>query len=80
VLFGLVVASGIGFLVFQAGWGLWVGASSDDPDRALVLWRDPVRALAEASGEEMDPAGEIDPARGSRVAPAETLSVSVPRP
>jgi hypothetical protein len=26
-----------------------------------VLWHDPVRALAEATGARLDPAGEIDP-------------------
>ena len=56
-------------LVLQAGWQMLVGASADDPSRAVVVWRDPVRALAEAAGAEVDPAGEIDPARGSRVEP-----------
>ncbi len=78
VIFGLVVLGTVGFLILQAGWGLLVGATSEDPDRALVVWRDPVRALAEASGEVVDPAGEIDPSRGSRVAPV--LADSVPRP
>lgn len=59
----------VSLLVLQAGWRMLVGASADDPSRAVVVWRDPVRALAESVGAEVDPAGEIDPSRGSRVEP-----------
>lgn len=59
----------VSLLVLQAGWRMLVGASADDPARAVVVWRDPVRSLAEAVGAEVDPAGEIDPSRGSRVEP-----------
>lgn len=59
----------VSLLVLQAGWRMLVGASADDPSRAVVVWRDPVRSLAEAVGAEVDPAGEIDPSRGSRVDP-----------
>ena len=55
-----------GFVVARAGWNVLVGAADDDPDRAVVIWRDPVRALAEATGAEVDPSLEIDPAEGSR--------------
>ncbi len=65
----LVVLLVVSLLVLQAGWRMLVGASADDPSRAVVVWRDPVRALAESVGAEVDPAGEIDPARGSRVEP-----------
>ncbi|MEM9177932.1 MAG: helix-turn-helix transcriptional regulator [Myxococcota bacterium] len=66
---GLTLILVVALLVLQAGWRMLVGASADDPSRAVVVWRDPVRALAEAAGAEVDPAGEIDPARGSRVEP-----------
>ena len=59
----------VALLVLQAGWQLLVGASAVEPSRAVVIWRDPVRALADAAGAEVDPAGEIDPSRGSRVEP-----------
>lgn len=57
----------VALLVIQAGWHMLVGTSADDPARAVVVWHDPVRALADAAGAEVDPAGEIDPSRGSRV-------------
>ena len=59
----------VALLVLQAGWQMLVGASAVEPSRAVVIWRDPVRALADAAGAEVDPAGEIDPSRGSRVEP-----------
>ena len=65
----LAVILAVALLVLQAGWQMLVGASAEDPSRQVVVWRDPVRALAEAAGAEVDPAGEIDPARGSRVEP-----------
>ena len=61
-----LVFLGTGALVVRAGWRLLVGAGDADPARAVVVWRDPVHALAEASGAEVDPALEIDPAEGSR--------------
>ena len=64
VLGAILVVLGI---VVHAGWQMLVGESASDPGRAVVVWRDPVRALAEAAGAEVDPAREIDPARGSRV-------------
>ncbi|MGB0621038.1 MAG: helix-turn-helix domain-containing protein [Myxococcota bacterium] len=67
VLWGLAATVLVALLVLQAGWRMLVGASADDPSRQVVIWQDPVRALAEATGAEVDPAGEIDPARGSRV-------------
>ena len=62
----LLVLSATGFVVARAGWNVLIGAADDDPDRAVVIWRDPVRALAEATGAEVDPSLEIDPAEGSR--------------
>ena len=58
----LVVVGVIAFLALQAGWRLLVGSSGDEPGREVVIWRDPVRSLAEATGAVVDPAGEIDPA------------------
>jgi transcriptional regulator with XRE-family HTH domain len=62
----LAVAGVIAFLAFQAGWRLLVGSSADEPGREVVIWRDPVRSLAEATGVEVDAVGEIDPASLSR--------------
>lgn len=64
VLAVLVLLLATGLFVLQAGWRLMVGAS-DDPARAVVVWRDPVRALADEQGVEVDPAQEIAPGRGS---------------
>jgi hypothetical protein len=62
----LLVAGLISFLILQAGWRLLVGSNADDPSREIVIWRDPVRSLAEATGAEVDPAGEIAPFQGTR--------------
>ena len=62
----LLVLCATGFVVARAGWNVLIGDADDDPDRAVVIWRDPVRALAEATGAEVDPSLEIDPAEGSR--------------
>lgn len=62
----LLLLLGTGALVLRAGWRLLAGSHDADPSRAVVVWRDPVHALAEASGAEVDPSLEIDPARGSR--------------
>ena len=70
VLLALALAAGTGMLVLQTGWRLLVGSAGDDSRMAVIRWRDPVHALAEASGAEVDPAREIDPLRGSRLAPS----------
>jgi len=75
---GIIIVATVGFLIAQAGWRLLVGASSEDASRAVVIWRDPVRMLAEESGEEVDPAREIDPALGSRAALVESPTVPAP--
>jgi hypothetical protein len=49
------------FFVLRAGWNVLLGEASTAGSREVVLWHDPVRALAEATGVELDPAGEIDP-------------------
>ncbi len=72
----LLVMAALGLLLLQAGWRVLVGSGSDDPDRQVIVWRDPVRSLAEATGAEVDPAGEIDPSRGTRL---ETLGFEAPR-
>lgn len=64
----LVVIAILAVLLVQAGWRVLVGSGSDDPGREVIVWRDPVRSLAEATGAEVDPSGEIDPSRGTRVA------------
>jgi hypothetical protein len=65
VLAALAAVALIGFLLLQAGWRVLV---EGDVEREVVLWRDPVRSLAEAAGVEVDPAGEIEP-RPAPVAP-----------
>ena len=66
---GLTIGLLLVTLVLQSGWRLLVGGGASDPSRAVIVWRDPVRALADSVGADVDPAGEIDPARGSRVEP-----------
>lgn len=67
----LLALIGLSLLVLQAGWGVLVGSTENDPARQVVVWRDPVRTLAEATGAEVDPAAEIDPRNGSsRFGPA----------
>jgi cytoskeletal protein RodZ len=56
LLLGLVVI----FFVLRAGWSVLLGDASTPGSREVVLWHDPVRALAEATGVQLDPAGEID--------------------
>jgi transcriptional regulator with XRE-family HTH domain len=72
----LFVMASLGLLLLQAGWRVLVGSGSEDPDRKLIVWRDPVRSLAEATGAEVDPAGEIDPSQGTRL---ETLGLEATR-
>lgn len=57
LLLMLVVA----FFVLRTGWNILLGEASRPGSREAVLWHDPVRALAEATGAQLDPAGEIDP-------------------
>ncbi len=54
---GLVV----GFFALRAGWRLLLGTASRPASREVLLWQDPVRALAEATGARLDPSGAIDP-------------------
>lgn len=49
------------FFVLRAGWNVLLGEASTPGSREVVLWHDPVRALAEATGAQLDPAGEIGP-------------------
>jgi hypothetical protein len=58
VILSLLVAA---FFVLRAGWNVLLGEASTPGSREVVLWHDPVRALAEATGARLDPAGEIDP-------------------
>ncbi|MFK7894258.1 MAG: helix-turn-helix domain-containing protein [Myxococcota bacterium] len=56
----------VGFVILRTGWNVLVGVTSDAGRGEVVLWQDPVRALAEATGAAVDPMAEIDP-RGSGV-------------
>ena len=49
------------FFVLRAGWNVLLGEASTPGSREVVLWHDPVRALAEATGVRVDAAGEIGP-------------------
>jgi len=46
----LIVVLAMGFLGLRAVWRGLVGAASTTGERAVVLWQDPVRSLAEATG------------------------------
>jgi transcriptional regulator with XRE-family HTH domain len=48
-------------LGLRAIWGLLLGDASQPASREVVIWRDPVHSLAEATGEEVDPRAEIGP-------------------
>ena len=57
----------VGFLILRPGWNVLVGVTSDSGRGEVVLWQDPVRALAEATGAPLDPSAEMDPgARSGR--------------
>jgi len=71
----LVTLSVIAFFVLQAGWRMLVGSDIPEPGREIVIWRDPVRSLAEAMGVEVDPAREIGPAEDARL---ETSRAAIP--
>jgi cytoskeletal protein RodZ len=49
------------FFVLRAGWNVLLGAASTPGSSEVVIWQDPVRALAEATGLQLDAVGEIDP-------------------
>lgn len=49
----------IAFFVLRSGWNLLLGTASTPASREVVLWRDPVRALAESHGLDLDPNGDL---------------------
>ena len=53
----------VSFFVLRSGWRLLLGTASTPASRQVVIWHDPVRALAEARGRNLDAIGEIDPGR-----------------
>ncbi len=58
VLIALLVCLG---LVLRAVWDRLLGDAATPASREVVVWHDPVRALAAATGAEVDPRAEIDP-------------------
>ena len=52
------------FFVLRAGWNVLLGTASTPGSSEVVIWQDPVRALAEATGLQLDAVGEIDPSSG----------------
>jgi len=74
----LIVAAILFFLVLRAGWNVLRGVTSEPAAREVVLWQDPVRSLAEATGAQLDPAGEIAPMlREAAVAETDAVSAQV---
>ena len=73
---------GFALLGLRAIWNLLLGDASQPVSREVVLWRDPVRALAEATGERVDPKQEIEPrkpaAMSARRAPVEPVPIPAP--
>lgn len=63
VVAALVVAGLIVFFVVRAGLRLIGGAAAAPAARDVVIWQDPVRALAEATGAELDSAVGLEPPR-----------------
>ena len=57
----LVLLLVVTFFVMRAGWNVLLGAASTPGSSDVVIWQDPVRALAEATGLQLDGVGEIDP-------------------
>jgi len=49
------------FVGLRTVWNLLLGDASQPASREVVIWRDPVRALASATGVQVDPSEEIDP-------------------
>jgi len=71
VVFLLLVACV--YLGVRATWNLILGDASRPVSREVVLWRDPVHSLAEATGQRGDPVVGIVPASAAaRVASAES--------
>lgn len=65
--FFLVAVAVVGYVIVQSVWDMLLGSAADDSDRELVLWRDPVRGLAESAGVVVDPGAEIAPGLGPLV-------------
>jgi hypothetical protein len=74
VFAALVFVLLICFLVLglRAVWNLLLGDASSPASREVVIWQDPVRALAAATGVRVDGSAEIDP-RASRDDPGQHL-------
>ncbi len=66
----------VAFFVLRAGWNILLGKASTPASRQVVLWHDPVRALAEARGLKLDPIGEIDPLVRSRSIEVEDAAIA----
>ncbi len=56
-----VLVLGCVFLGLSAVWNALLGDASRPASREVVIWRDPVRALAAATGADVDPSAEIGP-------------------
>lgn len=55
----LLILAVVTIFVMRAGWNILLGDASTPDSREVVLWHDPVRALAEATGDVLDPADGI---------------------
>ena len=67
---------GFVFLGLRSVWGLLLGDASQPASREVVIWQDPVHALAAAVGETVDPTAGIEP----RVRPESRRSLSAEPP
>jgi hypothetical protein len=54
----------LGFVGLQAVWQLLLGEASRSTSREVVLWRDPVRGLAEATGARLDATAGLETSGG----------------
>ena len=76
----LVALLGLGFFVLRAGWIALLGTASTPSAREVVVWHDPVRALAEATGAEMGAANGIAPGAPADRSPGASSSDAPPGP
>jgi transcriptional regulator with XRE-family HTH domain len=57
----LILTLVLGLFILRATWNTLFGSTSAPFSRDVVIWRDPVRALSEATDMRLDPLAEINP-------------------
>ena len=75
----LVAATALAVVALRAGWRLLVGEAPSS-SREIVLWRDPVHALARdvAEGRFVVPAAPLDGADGADASLDEVIGADAP--